>query len=100
MVVTAKKLFGEYGLHADGKLVALICDDQLFVKPTPAGRRLIGAVDEVSPCPGAKPSFLISGDKLQDADWIAELVRQTADGLPITPVKKPRAKPQGPVAGE
>lgn len=100
LVVTAKKMFGEYALYADSKLVALICDDQLFVKPTPEGRSLIGEVDEVSPYPGAKPSFLISGDQLEDADWLADLVRRTADGLPITPAKKPRAKTQRPVAGK
>jgi DNA transformation protein len=32
--MTAKKMFGEYGLYCDGKIVALICDDQLFIKPT------------------------------------------------------------------
>ena len=37
-LVSARKMFGEYGLFCDGKMVALVCDDQLFVKPTPAGR--------------------------------------------------------------
>ena len=36
-----KRLFGEWGLWLDGKIVALVCDDQLLLKPTPptAGRR-------------------------------------------------------------
>ena len=32
--VRAKAMFGEYGLYCDEKIVALICDETLFVKPT------------------------------------------------------------------
>jgi len=32
--VTAKPMFGEYGVYVDGKMIGLVCDDQLFVKPT------------------------------------------------------------------
>jgi TfoX/Sxy family transcriptional regulator of competence genes len=62
--VAARRMFGEYTLHANGKLVGLICDDQLFIKPTPAGRAFIGEVDEVPPYEGAEPSFLISGEQM------------------------------------
>lgn len=41
-IVSAKKMFGEYGFFCDGKMVALVCDDQLFVKPTLAGEKLMG----------------------------------------------------------
>ena len=45
-----KRLFGEYGLWLDGRIVALVCDDQLLVKPTGAGRALLGgAPPEVPP---------------------------------------------------
>ncbi len=37
--VTFKKMFGEYGLYCGDKIVALICDNQLFVKPTKAGAK-------------------------------------------------------------
>ena len=40
--VSAKKMFGEYGIFCDGKMVALACDDQLFVKPTLAGEEFMG----------------------------------------------------------
>jgi TfoX/Sxy family transcriptional regulator of competence genes len=32
--VTAKKMFGEYSIYADGKLFGMICDNKLFIKPT------------------------------------------------------------------
>ena len=65
--VTAKKMFGEYALYCDGKLVALICDEQLFLKPTPAARAYLGEVTEAPPYPSAKPCFLIPGEAWDDA---------------------------------
>jgi TfoX/Sxy family transcriptional regulator of competence genes len=89
--VTARKMFGEYGLYCDGKMVALVCDDQLFVKPTPSGRAFAGAVPEGSPYPGAKPHLLISGERWEDGEWLGELIRISAAELPL-PAKKPRSK--------
>ena len=40
--VSAKKMFGEYGLFCDGKMVALVCGDELFIKITPAGKAFVG----------------------------------------------------------
>ena len=71
--VAGRKMFGEYALFCDGKMVALICDDQLFIKQTVAGRSHIGGVDERSPYKGAKPCFWISGDQWEDSDWLTEL---------------------------
>lgn len=48
-------MFGEYALYSKGKLTALLCDKQLFLKPTKAERSFSGEVVESSPCPGAKP---------------------------------------------
>ena len=36
-IIRSRKMFGEYGLYCDGIFFAVICDDQLFVKVTPAG---------------------------------------------------------------
>lgn len=85
--VTCKKMFGEYGLYFDIKLFALVCDNKLFIKPTAAGRAFIGNVVEAPPYPGAKPSFLIE-DKLEDADWLNELIRLTVEELPEPKPKK------------
>ena len=35
--VSAWKMFGEYALYCDGRVVALVCDDTLFVKITDEG---------------------------------------------------------------
>jgi len=92
---TALKMFGEYGLYSAGKLFGLICDDRLFVKPTEGGRAFIGRVVEAPAYPGAKPSFLIE-DRLDDGEWLSELVRITARELPAPKPKKARKPKKAP----
>lgn len=89
--VTAKKMFGEYGLYHGDKLFALVCDNKLYVKPTAAGRAYLADVVEAAPFPGAKPSFLIE-EGLEDRDWLSRLVSVTVEELPHPKPKKPRAK--------
>jgi TfoX/Sxy family transcriptional regulator of competence genes len=85
--VTAKKMFGEYGIYADGKLFGLICENKLFIKPTISGRDFIGNVTEAPPYEGANPSFLIE-EELEDSDWLSELVRISLKELPAPKPKK------------
>lgn len=92
--ISAKKMFGEYGIYADGKLFGLICDNKLFIKPTNSGREFIGNVTEASPHPGAKPSFLIE-DKIEDSDWLSELIRISVKELPPPKQKNKNPKSKG-----
>ena len=39
-LVTAKPMFGEYGLYCDGKMIAIIGEERLFIKLTAGGRAL------------------------------------------------------------
>lgn len=85
--VRAQKMFGEYGIYCNDKIVALFCDDQLYVKPTDAGQMHIGTPTMAPAYPGAKPSFLIAGDLWEERDWLAELIRKTAAALPAAKKK-------------
>jgi len=87
-VIRYRKMFGEYALYCNEKVVALICDNQLFVKPTKAGKLFIGEIVEKPPYQGAKPSFLIE-DQIENRDWISNLISITEEELP-TP--KPKSK--------
>lgn len=89
--VGVRKMFGEYGVWLDGKTVALICEDRLFVKPTAAGRAFVGAVVEAPPYRGAKPALLIDERHWDDAEWLCSLLRITADALPAPRPKRPKA---------
>jgi TfoX/Sxy family transcriptional regulator of competence genes len=72
--VSAKKMFGEYGVYYEGKMIALVSDDQLFVKPSESGRTFIGDPEEAPPYPGAKNWFYISEEKWEDANWLQKLI--------------------------
>ena len=85
--VSARKMFGEYAIYHKEKLVALVCDNQVFVKPTQAGRAFIGEVVETPPYPGAKPSFLM-GDQVEDKEWLGQLISLTEKELPAPKPKK------------
>ncbi len=84
--ISFRKMFGEYALYSRGKVVALICDNQLFVKPTDAGKEYIGQFVEAPAYRGAKPSLLI-GEEIEDRQWLSKLILITEKALP-----KPKPK--------
>lgn len=86
--VTYRHMFGGTTLYSKRKVVALICDNQLFVKPTDAGRAWIGDVTQAPAYEGSKNFFLVR-EEIDDAEWLSELIRQTEGELPPP---KPRKK--------
>lgn len=52
------KMFGDYGVYLDGKMFALVCDDQLFIKITKEGAALAPQLPKAPPYDGAKDYFL------------------------------------------
>lgn len=89
--LTYRKMFGEYGLYCDGKFVAVVADNSLFLKPTEAGRRLLPVVTEGRPYPEARPWFVID-EALDAPDLLRRLLMATAAELPPP---KPKAKRPG-----
>lgn len=87
--ITSRMLFGGCVVYCDGKVVALVVDDRLYVKQTPGGRGLVGQAVEAPPYEGAKPHFLIE-EKLDDRDWLSALIRTTASELPSPKAKRRR----------
>jgi len=85
--ITYKKMFGAYGIFVDKKFIAIVDDNQLFLKPTENGRLFIGTVVEAPPYPGAKMYFLIE-ESLEASDWLTHLFRVTAQELPEPKPKK------------
>jgi DNA transformation protein len=87
--VTYRKMFGEYAIYVGEKVVALVCDNQVFVKQTDAGRALLQKPVMAPPYPGAKPAFRIDAD-LEDAELVSALFKATAVELPEPKPKKPK----------
>lgn len=92
--LTYRKMFGEYAVYLDGKVVALACDNSLFLKPTDAGLAILKAQPTGIPYPGAKPHHRID-ELLDDAPLLQRVLRETAAALPAPKPKQP-AKSRGP----
>lgn len=90
--IRTRKMFGEYALYCDEKVVALICDNQLFLKPTEPGKKLLPHPVEQAPFSGAKPMWLVTDELLEDRDWLCQMVNVAAEVLPFPKAKKKKSK--------
>lgn len=90
-VITVRKMFGEYAVYCDGKVIALVCDNQFFLKPTKAGKDFIGDVVEAPPYNGAKDYYLIE-EEIDDRKWFSKLIRITTAEVPEPKPKKKKVK--------
>ena len=86
-----KRMFGEYALYLDCKVVAFVCDNSLFVKPSDATARLVPQLPQRAPFPGAK-DYPVADELLDDSEAIRALIVHTALALPEPKPRKPRAR--------
>jgi TfoX/Sxy family transcriptional regulator of competence genes len=85
---SARAMFGEYALYADGKVVALVCDDRLYVKILPASQALEPLCEKGEPFRGAKPHYLVDEGQLATLDNLPAILSNIAKSLPKKRAKK------------
>lgn len=85
-VIRCRKMFGEYGLYCDDVFFAVICDDQLFVKITPAGEAAFPHLPKAPPYEGAKDYIWV--EDVDDRDIMTALTRLTCLALQARPKKR------------
>ena len=88
--ITVRKMFGDYGIYCGGKIFGLICDNQLFIKITDAGKALMPELETALPYEGAKPCFLFSD--IDNRELLSSFVRATCEALPMPKPKKKRER--------
>lgn len=89
--ITYKKMFGDYGLYCGGKIFALVCDNEFFVKITAKTKERYPELPEKPPYDGAKNYFLV--EDTDNAEFLTGLVTQTCATLP-EPKPKSSKKPK------
>ncbi len=89
-IITYKKMFGEFGVYCNTKFIGLICDNQLFIKKTESGEKLLPNCPEASPYPNAKSHFLI--EFIEDSELLVTLLEHMWDELPFPKPKKVKVK--------
>ncbi len=91
--VSARKMFSEYALYYDDKVVGLVCDDKLYIKRTDKGKKFVGKYyQEGNAYRGAKISMVIDEDRIDDREWLSELIQITAQYLPLPKKQKMKLK--------
>jgi TfoX/Sxy family transcriptional regulator of competence genes len=94
--LTYKRMFGEYALYLNGIVVAFVCDDTLFIKPTPSALALLPEAERGPAYPGSK-DYIIGSEALDDPDLCIRALRAVASDAPPPKPKKPKAaKPKTP----
>lgn len=86
-----KSMFGEFALYADGKPIAFICDDQLFVKITPESFALEERCEKAPAYPGSKDYYLVPEDIITGDKKLPEILIRTAETLPMPKARKSKA---------
>lgn len=84
----SRAMFGEYALYADGKTVALVCDDLLYVKIVPESKALEEMCEKDTPYPGARLHYVIEEEQLSSIEELPEILFVIAAGLPEKKVKE------------
>lgn len=80
--VHARKMFGDYALYCNDKVVGLICDDYLYLKPFKSIEPLLHEGDRNMrpPYEGAKAHYVIAD--VDDTDYVSLLVQTVAQSIP------------------
>lgn len=85
---TTRAMFGEYALYADKKVVALVCNDLLYVKITPQSVQLEALCENDAPYDGAKPHYVVEEEQLQSIENLGDILCAIAEALPAPKPKK------------
>ena len=89
---SVRPMFGEFALYADGKPVAFICDDQLFVKIMTESALLEGRCERAPAYPGSKDYYLVPEDLITGERKLPDVLLRIASVLPLPKPKKKAKK--------
>ena len=91
-----KRLFGEFALYLDEKVVAFVCDNSLFLKNTRAAAQLAPECPMLPPYPMAKPHPMANA-LLDEPDLLRRVLLAIEAELPAprprAPAKRTKARP-------
>lgn len=85
---SARAMFGEHALYADGKVVALICNDLLYVKIFPASNELESICEKGEPYPQAKLCYIVEESQLSTIENLPSILHAVAEAVPKPKKKK------------
>lgn len=87
-----RSMFGEFALYADGKVVGLICNDQLYVKILLESSGLERTTERAAPFPGAKDYYLVPEGGISGHRSLPDVLIRMAAVLPYPKAKKAKRR--------
>lgn len=82
--VRVHKMFGEYALYWDNRVVGLICNNTVYVKITEKTTKILGENYQTGfAYPGAKASFWLDSEILENRDLFRQLLRECSKDVPV-----------------
>lgn len=85
-----KKMFGEYGIYCDDKIIGTICNNTFYLKPVLQTSTILKDMSLGEPYPGAKPCYVI--ESFDNQEFLKEVIEITTKALPKPKPKKPKNK--------
>jgi len=85
---SVKPMFGEFALYADGKPVAFICNDQLFVKILPESAALEDRCEKAPAYPGSKDYYLVPEELITGERKLAVMLLRMGESIPLPKARK------------
>lgn len=85
-----KKMFGEYGIYCDEKVIGTICNNTFYLKVVPETKNAMVGISLGEPYPSAKPCYII--ESFHDKAFLEEIIQITTKALPTPKQKKPKLK--------
>ena len=89
---SVRSMFGEFALYADGKPVAFICDDQLFVKIMDESAVLERRCERAPAYTGSKDYYLVPEDAITGDRKLPEMLLRMSSALPLPKSRKKVAR--------
>jgi TfoX/Sxy family transcriptional regulator of competence genes len=89
--LSARRMFGEYGLYMDGTVVAFCADNSLFLKLVPDTAVLLAGLPRQELFPGSKP-YALADELLDDPERLHDLLLALQRVLPAPKPKRPKQK--------
>ena len=89
-----RRMFGEYAVYIDGKVVGFACDNSLFIKFVDATDEITRTLPAGEAYPGSK-AYALADELLDEPPKLRALLLTTADALPSP---KPKKGQPGPAA--
>jgi len=80
---STRAMFGEYALYADNRVVALICNEQLYVKVLPASVELEDMCEKDTPYSGAKLHYVVEESQLDKIENLPEILLDISKSLSV-----------------